>query len=117
MPNIFFVVANYVLPRWSNSHSKFREPVVYGQKAIQQHLNQAWNTFFKIAQGKAHKATSEEWEPKLDRLLDISFWRCPIFCSDQHATCTDVCNDQAHCLSSCALKYRLLKKELLLVKA
>ena len=118
MPNIFSVVAKDVITRWSNSNSEFKDLVVYGQKAIQQHLNRAWNTFSEIARGKAQKATIEECEPKLDRLLDLSICRCPIVLSgDQYAPCTNVCNDQAHCLCSCCLKYRLPKRELLWVKA
>ena len=113
---VFFVVTKDVIFRWSKSNSEFKEPVVYGQNAMQERLNR--NTFSEIARGKARKSRREEWEPKLDTLLDISFCRCPIvFCGDRHAPCKDVCNDQAHCLCSCALKYRLPKKELFWFKA
>ena len=66
MPNKFSVVAKGIITKWSKSNSEFKKPVVYSQKAIQQRLNQASNTFSEIAQGKARKATREEWEPKLD---------------------------------------------------
>ena len=74
MPKLFSVVAKNIITGWSNSNNEFKEPVVYGQKAIQQCLNRAWNTFSEIARGKARKVTREEWELKLDRLLDIQYF-------------------------------------------
>ena len=99
MPEIFSEVAIDIAARWSSSNSELKEPVVCGPKALEQRLSRAWATFSEIARGKAQKATKEEWEPRLDKLLDISFCTCRIvLCSEDDAPCKETCDAQAHCL-------------------
>ena len=42
MQEIFSEVATEIAIRWSTSNSKFKEPVVCGQKATEQRLSRAW---------------------------------------------------------------------------
>ena len=99
--------------------TEFKEPVVCGRKAIEQRFSRAWATFSEIARGKALKATKEEWETRLDKLLDISVCRCRIvLCGEDDAPCNvETCDAQAHYLCKCDSKLRLPKKELIWIKA
>jgi len=116
---IFSEVAIEIAIRWSTSNREFKEPVVCGRKAIEQRLSRAWATFSEIARGKALKATKEEWETRLDKLLDISVCRCRIvLCGEDDAPCNvETCDAQAHYLCKCDSKLRLPKKELIWIKA
>ena len=111
MQGIFSEVAIEIAIRWSTSNSEFKEPVVCGRKAIEQRLSRALATFSEIARGKAPKATKEEWETRLDKLLDISVCRCRIvLCGEDDAPCNvETCDAQAHCLCKCDSQLRLPK--------
>ena len=118
MQEIFSEVAIDIAARWSSSNSELNEPVVCSEKAVQLRLSRAWATISEIARGKARKAIKEEWEPRLDKLFDISFCRCPIvLCGEDGAPCKETCDAQAHCLCKCDPKLRLPKKELIWIKA
>ena len=112
MQGIFSEVAIEIAIRWSTSNSEFKEPVVCGRKAIEQRLSRALATFSEIARGKAPKATKEEWETRLDKLLDISVCRCRIvLCGEDDAPCNvETCDAQAHCLCKCDSQLRLPKR-------
>ena len=118
MQEIFSEVALEIAERWSSSNNELNEPIVCGPKAIEQRLSRGWSTFSEIARDKARKATKEQWEPKLDKLLDIALCTCRIvLCSEDDAPCKETCDAQAHCLCNCDLKVRLPQKELLWIKA
>ena len=111
MQEIFATVAEEIQSRWSNSNSELKEPVISNQKVIETRLSRAWSTYSEIARGKARRKTKDEWERKLDKLLDISYCRCSIFhCGENDAICNKVCELQAHCLCSCEAKYKLPKR-------
>ena len=96
--------------RWSSSNSELKEPVVCGPKAIERG-SVGLGPHSEIARGKARKATKEEWEPRLDKLLDISFCTCRIvLCSEDDAPCKETCDAQAHCLCKFVSKLRLPKR-------
>jgi len=78
MQEIFCKVALEIAERWSTSNNELKEPIVCGPKAIELRLSRGWFTFSEIARDKARKATKEQWEPKLDKLLDIAFCTCKI---------------------------------------
>lgn len=111
MQEIFSEVANEIAVRWSSSNSELKEPVVCGPKAIEQRLSRGWATFSEIARGKARKDTKEQWDQRLDKLLDIAFCTCRIvLCGEDDAPCKETCDAQAHCLCKCDPKLRLPKK-------
>lgn len=97
MQEIFYEVAIDIAARWSSSNGDMKEPVVCRRKAIEQRFSRAWATFSEIARDKARKATKEEWEPRLDKLLDISFCRCrTVLCGEDDASCKETCVMSRH---------------------
>src|SRR6218665_1670842 len=117
MQEIFCKVALEIAERWSTSNNELKEPIVCGPKAIELRLSRGWSTFSEIARDKARKATKEQWEPKLDKLLDIAFCICRIvLCSEDDAPCKETCDAQAQCLCNCDLNLRLPRKEHLWMK-
>ena len=115
---IFSDVALEIAERWSSSNHDLKEPIVCGLKAIEQRLSRGWSTYCEIAWNKARKATKKQWEPKLDKLLDIAFCTCRIvLCDEDDAPCKETCDAKAHCLCNCDLNLRLPQKELLWIKS
>ena len=66
------------LAQWRKSNVKFAPPVVISREALSKRLQTAWTSISAIARGKAKKADKEQWEAKLDKLLDVTVCQCEI---------------------------------------
>ena len=78
IPFLMTQVADSILAQWRKSNVKFAPPVVISREALSKRLQTAWTSISAIARGKAKKADKEQWEAKLDKLLDVTVCQCEI---------------------------------------
>ena len=77
-------------------------------------LNTAWEKIGLIARGKAKKVDKEVWEPKLDRLLDLTVCQCKIvLCDNPSKGCVKGTNEcMGHITCDCPKELKLPVLEL-----
>ena len=76
--------------RWQRANFKFKCPVIVQDQGILDKLAALWDKAYKIS---CHKVTIQKditkFEDQLDRLLDITKCRCPLYdCEDDEVVCT-----------------------------
>ena len=108
--------ARRVMDQWLLSSHLFVPPVTVTELALTIRLENAWNKYTLIAKDKASKQVKSTWEPRLDRLLDITVCHCPIYlCSDPASPCLGKeckVSGGAHITCSCVKQVKLPTQEL-----
>ena len=110
---IMKVTCKEVMDQVVKSNCEFSPPVILTPLALQIRLEKAWNKFTLIANGRASKAVKSQWQPKLDKLLDLTLCHCTITVfSGPSNICQGSQLGTGHITYTCPRSMRLPKKDL-----
>ena len=111
MKEVLRMTVEKVMDQWHLSNNLFEPPVTVTNSPLVKRLEVAWDKFGLIARGKAKKDVKAQWEPKLDKLFDVTVCQCPItICPSDTSTCKQQCGGHIDC--TCPREAKLPVQEL-----
>ena len=114
-------VSSEVLAQWEKANALFKHPIICTKSSLERRLEKEWERAGLVARGRAKKGQREDFESKLDKLLDPLVCSCqPIqLCRDAgcHGPKADPpCKLGAHLDCTCPRENKIPKLELEFIK-
>ena len=114
-------VSSEVLAQWEKANALFKHPIICTKSSLERRLEKEWERARLVARGRAKKSQREDFESKLDKLLDPLVCSCqPIqLCRDAgcHGPKADPpCKLGAHLDCTCPRENKIPKLELEFIK-
>ena len=86
--NMIKMTVEKICDQWLHPNHLFIPPVTVNPGALERRLQNAWDKFSDIAKGRAKVNVKAQWEPKIDRLFDVTVCQCPItLCTNPESPC------------------------------
>ena len=109
-----------LLGQWEKANAEFKFPVIAHKESLLQRVKRFWENAVNYSMGNGKLKDKENFNNKLDRLMDILHCHCPIqYCSE--LGCVKVgdekCRRNGHIECKCEKQYKIPKIELEFVKS